>query len=457
MLVEKTKKIIIFFILITIIIIAICVIFLNNNRNKSNDVKVDDYGNYDESNIEPIINVGVEVVTNHSKFFAIADAIQKYYDFCSMNAEELNVDENPYDVAMAEVMGINNLNSKGKAIYSLLDVQYLKEKGITEENILNKVNSNSQSVQFYPLKMKYLDGTVNQRFAVVGRIRLSEDKTQSKIVSFIVTVGKDISTFMIKPLSAEYSDIENIVLDDYDEKIEKNNYNVLSYTTYKADKIAQKYFDYYKEIVHYDKKEIYSLMTEDYRNKRFGNEEIFEKYINNIEKNDETISAQEYLENDYDDYKEYICKDQYGNLYIFKEYAPMDITIELDTYTLDNETFDKKYKGSDTQYKVMMNIDKVRQMMNARDYRTMFNYLDETFRTTYFENNIEKFENYMRYYFPSHYTFEFGDYSEDAGISIQEVTMKDMSENSNGDIGERFYMQLNDGTDFVMSFNVIGK
>ena len=105
----------------------------------------------------------------------------------------------------------------------------------------------------------------------------------------------------------------------------------------------------------------------------------------------------------------------------------------------------------------MMNIDKVRQMMNARDYRTMFNYLDETFRTTYFENNIEKFEKYMRYYFPSHYTFEFGDYSEDAGISIQEVTMKDMSENNNEDIGERFYMQLNDGTDFVMSFNVIGK
>ena len=32
-----------------------------------------------------------------------------------------------------------------------------------------------------------------------------------------------------------------------------------------------------------------------------------------------------------------------------------------------------------------------------------------------------------------------------------------MNEKNSGDISERFYMQLKDGTDFVMSFNVIGK
>ncbi len=90
--------------------------------------------------------------------------------------------------------------------------------------------------------------------------------------------------------------------------------------------------------------------------------------------------------------------------------------------------FNEKYNSSNAQYKVMMNVDKVRQMMNARDYRTMFSYLDETFKNTYFENNVDKFEEYMKKHFSSHYNFEFGDYSEDSGISIQEVTIRDMNE-----------------------------
>ena len=49
--------------------------------------------------------------------------------------------------------------------------------------------------------MNYLDGTVNQRFAVLGKIRLLEDKSKYKNVAFIVTVGRDTSLFMIKPLN----------------------------------------------------------------------------------------------------------------------------------------------------------------------------------------------------------------------------------------------------------------
>ena len=208
------------------------------------------------------------------------------------------------------------------------------------------------------------------------------------------------------------------------------------------------------------KKELINNMTEflkDYREKRFGDYNTFSKYVENNIKEISSMTFTKYLVNTGDDYKEYVCKDQYENLYIFHEKAVMDCTVTLDTYTLDNDTFNEKYNSSSTQYKVMMNIDKVRQMMNARDYRTMFNYLDETFRTTYFENDEDKFEEYMRYQFSSHYTFEFGEYSDESGVSIQEVTMKDMNENNNGDIGERFYMQLKEGTDFVMSFNVIGK
>ena len=38
----------------------------------------------------------------------------------------------------------------------------------------------------------------------------------------------------------------------------------------------------------------------------------------------------------------------------------------------------------------------------------------------------------MKKHFSSHYNFEFGDYSEDSGISIQEVTIRDMNEKNSG-------------------------
>lgn len=453
---KNLKKIIIILILI-IIVIAICLFVLNKNKSKNfEDNKEDEYGNYDESNIKPIINNNVQFVKNHSKFFAISDAIQKYYDYLTFDVDNIDIEKNTYEAVMAEAQKVNSIESKRKAIYSLLDVQYVKENSITENNVLEKISNINASVQFYPLYMNYLDGTVNQRFAVLGKIRLLEDKSKYKNVAFIVTVGRDTSLFMIKPLNEEYNNVEDIHLEEYNVEIDRNDYNILKYTTYTDNKIAQKYFSYYKEISHYDKEEIYNLMSNDYRQKRFGDETEFEKYIDSIEKNDSTISAQEYVVNTYDNYKEYVCKDQYDNLYIFKEELPMKFTIELDTYTLNNDKFTEKYNSSNDQYKVMMNIDKINQMMNARDYRTMFSYLDETFKNTYFENNVDIFESYMRKHFSSHYKVEYGNLTSEAGVYIQEITLKDMTDESKT-IERTIYMKLNEGLDFRMSMNVYHK
>lgn len=134
----------------------------------------------------------------------------------------------------------------------------------------------------------------------------------------------------------------------------------------------------------------------------------------------------------------------------------MKFTIELDTYTLNNDKFTEKYNSSNDQYKVMMNIDKINQMMNARDYRTMFSYLDETFKNTYFENNVDIFESYMRKHFSSHYKVEYGNLTSEAGVYIQEITLKDMTDESKT-IERTIYMKLNEGLDFRMSMNVYHK
>ena len=101
-----------------------------------------------------------------------------------------------------------------------------------------------------------------------------------------------------------------------------------------------------------------------------------------------------------------------------------------------------------------MNIDKWIQMLNCRDYSSAFKVLDETFRTDNFANDVDKFEAYMRQYFPDHYELDFGEFSEETGTYIQDITLKDITGQNEEEISKTIYMELGEGTDFVMSFNL---
>lgn len=447
------KRIILIMVVCIAILLIVYLCFFKNDKNVLSSIIEEDG---DESNIEPIINENVEPVQNHTLFYAVSDCIQKYFDYISLDVTKIGLDidirANP-DAKFAEMEQINTEQDKKEAIYSLLDEQYILEKSIDIDNVLDRIGS-SNEVEFYATKMNYLDGKITKRYIVSGKIRDAEYKTHYKDVFFVVTVDNDQSTYMIRPLEEGNMDIDEIFVEAYNKNITNNGRNILKYSTYNDKEIVQKYFSYYKNIAFCDKEEIYNLFPKDYREKRFGSIENFEKYIDNIQKYDSDIYAKEYAVNTYENYKEYVCKDQYGNLYIFKEKNPMDITIELDTYTLGNEKFLQTYNSSNDQYRVAMNIDKWVQMLNNRDYRSAFNVLDETFRTTNFDNDVDKFEEYMRQYFPEHYKLEFGEFSEETGTYMQEIKLTDITEQDEREIVKTIYMELGESTDFVMSFNL---
>lgn len=457
----KVLKKIIIIILIVVICLIVTLLVLKSNKPSQtgtigNEIQEEEDGG--ELNIEFMGSEYMQPVETHTVFYAISDCIQKYYDYISfdMSKADTEMDVRNFDAVFGEMEKITKKEDQKEAIYNLLDEEYITQKGITKENILDKIEIN-QPLEFYATNMKYIDGIVTRQYIVSGKVRLLADKQKSEKVFFVITLDRNSSTYMIKPIEEKYNSIDEIQVEDYQKNIKnKDDRNVIKYTTYSDNVIAQKYFDYYKNIAFYDKEEIYNLFSEEYRNKRFGSLQNFEKYIDNIAKNDKGISVQEYLVNNYEDYKEYVCKDNYGNLYVFKEKNPMDITIELDTYTLDNEKFIEKYNSSDDQYRVAMNIDKWIQMINNRDYQSAFNVLDETFRTDNFQNDVDVFEQYMRYYFPKHYKIEYGEFSEETGTYIQEITMEDITGEDTGEIKEHIYMELGEGTDFVMSFNLIG-
>ena len=185
-------------------------------------------------------------------------------------------------------------------------------------------------------------------------------------------------------------------------------------------------------------------------NKYVGN---YKKYVeNNYQELSEIVFSQ-YLVNRYDGYIEYVCRDQYKNLYIFDVTAVKEFTAKLDTYTIATEKFLETYENATAQGKVQMNVNKWFLMLNNRDYHAAYNVLDETFRNENFGSE-ETFEAYMRQMNPLHYEISLETFSEQSDVYTQEIKYYDITGQNQLKNENTIIMQLGEGTDFVMSFFV---
>ena len=105
----------------------------------------------------------------------------------------------------------------------------------------------------------------------------------------------------------------------------------------------------------------------------------------------------------------------------------MEFTIKLDSYTIDIPEFIEKYDGGNDQTKVAMNIEKVIQALNNKDYNYIYGKLDETFKRNNFET-INKFEEYMKNNFFEKNQIYSGVYSKKGDIYTYELKVKEIDE-----------------------------
>ena len=189
----------------------------------------------------------------------------------------------------------------------------------------------------------------------------------------------------------------------------------------------------------------------------FQNLDNFKEYIEKNRDELENAVFSEYTVNNLADYNEYVCKDQYGNYYIFKATAVMKYTMLLDTYTIITDEFTEQYNSGTDDVKVKLNIDRWIKMLNNRDYKTAYNYLDETFRANNFNNDQTVFESYMRDKYPGHYEVLYGDIIERNGIYSQSIILKDITGEDETEYPLDMIMKLGDDMNFVMSFTLSTK
>ena len=257
---------------------------------------------------------------------------------------------------------------------------------------------------------------------------------------------------------------------------ERNDNNILSNRRLSDSDIAEKYLIDYVDKAINSPEEAYELLDEQYRNAKFETLDDFKSYVQNNPALQKFYKKTHYSIEDYDNpyeyveaqssitvpkydldkedgYTQYVCIDSFENNYIFKATSAMKYTVILDTYTIDIPEFTEKYAKANTQEKVILNLNKFMLSLNNKDYKYAYSILANSFKQANFPS-LEEFENYAKETFFDHNAFEYVSYDSNGDTYYTyTVTISDSTGQEVDTVTKTFIIQLNEGTDFVLSFN----
>lgn len=440
---KDLKKIMIILIIFMIIIVSYIIYIINNEKqNILNEQNLGDKGDTIEFNKSDL-----EDVTDRSRFFTVRSCVQEFLDEVNENnTRYFSVDENNQLIKIVTSEEIN------QSRYNLLSEDFINTNNITIDNINNYLKVMNTQVVFDALNMKYLKGEKIENYVVYGIMTtLSNDYVGELYIR--VNLDRENKTFAIEPLYKE-NNFEDIKITYSEDVINKNSDNLYSEQNMTYEDIAKEYLLLYKRIMLAQPERIYNdYFLEEYKSNRFGNIDNFKEYEKNNKDEISKIQIKKYDINNYKDYMEIVCMDQYQNLYIFNENIPMQFTIKLDTYTIMTDEFKDKYDSVNNQQKVAMNIEKWIQMLNSRDYNNAYNVLDEEFRKNNWKTEGE-FEEYIKNKMPLHYSIKYTTYSNDKSVYVQTIELTDVTGEVKEEIVLNIIMVLEDKYDFIMSFSI---
>ena len=132
----------------------------------------------------------------------------------------------------------------------------------------------------------------------------------------------------------------------------------------------------------------------------------------------------------------------------------MQFSVILDTHTLEWPEFLRAYSSANSQGRVALNIQRLIEAINHGDYRFAYTRLSGGFRQNNF-TTLESFERSIRDTLPSRIRIEFGEFNREGNVYTYEVRLFERDNHNAPPVRKTFIMQLQDGTDFVYSFNII--
>ena len=453
------KKIKYFIIGIIVCIVAIIVVIISTNV-KNRKEHPEEYHYTDENTISDESRAHLSYletlnkVNNPDDFFTVVNCVNQYITAINrLNITNKNATE--------EVK--SNLRNN---IYKMLSKEYISNNDITQDNVNNYIDDVSDTAYFIPLIAKSIQNNDSSttRYIVYG---IEEDINYKFLRELYIIINTDNinGTYSIEPIvNHNYTNINDVKLEKKDINIEKNSVNEIVRVIGNDEYTSQKYLEYYKCLAIGRPDLAYEFLDNEYKEKRYGTLENYERHIQENLEDIKAIKLEKYGVDRQEDYNEYICQDTYGKIYIFNVKNPMELSIQLDVYTIESDSYKEQYENVKEETKVEMNINKFILMINNQDYETAYNLLDENFKNNYFKT-LDDFINYVKIYAYKYNTLEKTSFDVNGNTYICRVELTDATngqyiDETKGTGGSGyviewiFYIKLGKNGEFRVSFDV---
>lgn len=435
---EKLKKLMIIILLI-IVIVSILIILLGklNQKKEESNISIDD----GEEIIQEKDENGYAELNDYGLYYSINNILSKYINIVTSNEiqdieEESNKEYTDYSQNM-------------DMIYSLLDKKYINNYKITVNNVEKFIYELDDNVKIIPINIKIKYGE-NINTCIVNAYIIGNNIEEKK---FIIRLDNKNETFSMEFINNDDVKENNI---DNEDRIQVNDYNHFEIQVATNEEIAMNYLEQYKNLAERAPQIVYdNYLDDNYKKLKFESLEEFKKYIESNKEELESIRTNKYLYNDLGDGKaEYVCKDQYNNVYIFDINSIFEYKIKLDNYTLLTDKFKTEYKNANDSKKVQMNTDRFIQMLNRHDYKSLYNCISNDFKNNYFGTE-EEFVDFIKQHFFDYNNLSFKEFSkEGTKLFKYTISVEDLTENDKEVKTVNMIMQINNDFDFEIAFEM---
>lgn len=409
--------------------------FLNNIKN---DIYQTEIAPEDEDIDVEITNNKFAYVENKSDYFTIKELYNNYINLIG--------------------------NKKSAELISILSPSYINKYNIKDANIVNalQIPIVDNSIQKYKTNITEIlwlqTDYTTYVYIVKGKCRIDGTNTifpmQAMFEIDILNKVYYIYPYQyMQDLGIDKLGIGDTLNLHKTEEIKANYYNKFEYITKTDVEMANEYFSHYSELIKYYKDEAFEKLNSEYMQKRFGNKEAFQNHLKENSKVLDNMKIDKYKVYSTKDYTDYICTDQYDNLYIFRQQGgTMRYTVFLDNYTIILPEYSEQYNELEKYDKAKYNVFKFTNMLNTKDYNAIYNCLDITFRTNNFKT-VNELKEYLKNNLYNLNVIEIKDYDvESYEYCIFVCTMANMDNVEEYKV-INIIIDQTEGTEFTMSFS----
>lgn len=427
----NTKKLIIICIICIILISSVLLVLIKLNKKAPENLILRE--DIDQEYAEYLKNTEfgkINKLENIDTFFTVLSCINDYMQF--------------------------NTQKDSQNIYNLLSTEYINKNNITVNNVIQKIKTHDIGTTFMAKEIYEYNNNANiSTYFIYGKViedNFENENPKQEKSNIVVQLDKSNRTFDI--ILDESKDKSEIAVKTELKEIQNNKSNIYTTPNISKQQMGLLYLSDYTDNMLKDINKAYEQLDENYKIKKYPTVEDFTKYVNSTKEIMYTIGTQCEVEQS-DGKNIYTVKDQYGKIYIFKESAVMEYTVQLDDYTIESKEYIEKYEKAKNQDKGIMNINRFFEMLNMNDYNSAYSVLDGDFKANYFKKQAD-FENYIKQYMFKYNNVKYKSYSDKMGnLLIYQITLTDLTLESDKEVNCNIIMKLLDENKFVLSFEIV--